>query len=174
MTTESTPKKGSNAGWYAAAAVVVIVIIVVGIVAYTQLTPTPVPSASPPPTSTGSTITVTLYGGEASGGGFGFGTTSTTITSPGPALTFKVGDKVTVDFHNASPSVPHNWAMVDAKATTANVVFGAQIQSGSNPLSPGGSGSVTFTVAQAGSYYYICQVPGHVGLGMWGTVTVNP
>ncbi len=63
--------------------------------------------------------------------------------------------------------------MVTDKSSPNSVVFGAQIQSGSNPIPPGGSGSVTFKVTQAGTYNYICQVPGHVDLGMYGTVVIS-
>jgi nitrite reductase (NO-forming) len=68
----------------------------------------------------------------------------------------------------------HNWALVDAKSSTATVLFSAQIGSASSPVAAGQSQSVTFTPTTAGSYYYICQVDAHVSLGMWGTVTVNP
>ena len=80
---------------------------------------------------------------------------------------------MTVNFHNAG-TMSHDWALVDSKSSTANVQWSAQIGSASNPISPGGTGSVTFTVGSAGTYYYICQVDAHVALGMWGTVTVNP
>jgi nitrite reductase (NO-forming) len=179
MTTENMPKK-SNTGYYIAAAVIVIVIIVVGIVAYEATlsspnpTPSPTGSTTPSPSSSGSTISVTIYAGEVSASQYGFGNSASSITSPGPQLTFKVGDTVKVTLVNSSPTVPHNWAIVNAQSSTAPVQFNAQIQSASNPVAPGGSASVTFTVTQAGSFYYICQVPGHVALGMYGTVTVNP
>ncbi len=88
--------------------------------------------------------------------------------------TYKVGDTIKVTLVNSSPAVPHNWAVVNAQSSTAPVQFNAQIQSGSNPVAPGGSASVTFTATTAGTYYYICQVPGHVALGMYGSFVVNP
>ena len=91
---------------------------------------------------------------------------------PGPALTFTSGEQVTVTLHNAG-TMPHNFAIVNAKSSTATVLWSAQINSASNGVAPGSSSSVTFTVGDAGSYYYICQVDGHVALGMWGNVTVN-
>jgi uncharacterized cupredoxin-like copper-binding protein len=185
MSTENMPKK-SNMGWYIAAVIIVIVIVVVGVVAYeatlpsNSTTPSPSPTATPTPSSTStpsptsSIVSMTIYAGEVSASTYGFGNSATSITSPGPTLTFKVGDVVTMKLTNASPTMPHNWAIVNAQSSTAPVMFNAQIQSGSNPITPGSSASVTFTVTQAGNYFYICQVPGHVALGMWGNVVVNP
>ena len=133
-------------------------------------TPYPSPSPTPIPTPAVSQVSVTIYAGSRSGGGLGFGNSSTTIQSPGPTLTFEVGDNVTLTLINAAPSTSHNWAMVDAQSATANVVFGAQV----NMISGGGTGSVTFTPTQSGNYYYICQVPGHFAAGMWGNVIVTP
>lgn len=187
MSTENMPKKKSNTGWYIAAAIIVIVIIVVGVVAYqyslpaantspspsSSATPSPSSSATPSPTSSGGTTSVTIYSGEVSSSTYGFGSSASSIQSPGPTLTFKVGQAVTVTLHNAG-TMGHNWAIVDAKSSTANVLFSAQIGSASVPIAAGASQSVTFTPTQAGSFYYICQVDAHVSLGMWGTVTVNP
>ena len=50
----------------------------------------------------------------------------------------------------------------------ATELFNAAIGSASNSISPRGSGTVTFIVNKAGSFYYMCPVPGHVELGMWG------
>ncbi len=177
MSNENMPKK-SNMGWYIAAVVIVIVIIVVGVVAYeatlAPASPTPSPSASgsPSPSSSGGTLSINIYAGEVSSSTYGFGDSASSINSPGPTLTFTAGQKVTVTFHNAG-TMPHNWAIVDAKSSTANVLWSAKVGSASNPISAGGTATVTFTVGSAGSYYYICQVDAHVALGMWGTITVN-
>ncbi len=40
-------------------------------------------------------------------------------------------------------------------------------------LAPGASGSMTITVAEAGSYEYYCSVPGHREAGMVGTLIVQ-
>ena len=166
--------------WIIAAVVIVIVIVVVGVVAYqymkpgspgTSPSPTQTPT-TPSPSSSGGPTTMTLYAGE-SGSNYGFGTSSNDIKSnPGPTLTFKVGQSYTVTLTNAG-TMGHNWAIVDAKSSTANVLFSAQIGTGSTPVAAGASQSVTFTPTQTGSFYYICQVDAHVSLGMWGTVTVT-
>jgi plastocyanin len=180
VSTENMSMKKSNTGWIIAGVIIVIVIIVVGVVAYQQLMPSSTASPSPTetpftsPTSSTSTSNIDIYAGEVSTSTYGFGNSASTIESPGPTLTFTAGETVTVTLHNASPSMVHNWAIVDTKSATGTVLWNAQIASASNPVSPGSSSSVTFTVGSAGSYYYICQVDAHVTLGMWGTVTVNP
>ena len=118
-------------------------------------------------------VSVTLYAGEISLTEYGFGNSSTSITSPGPTLTFKVGDVVNMTLFNAG-TMPHNWALVTTNQTSASVLFGAQIASGSVPLEVNQTGSVIFRVTKSGNFNYICQVPGHVQLGMWGSVVINP
>ncbi len=154
-------KKGKTPVRHIGAAVVaVILIVVVGVVAYTQLTLAPIP-----------TVYVTLYGGlNQIKTEFGFSNT-TLIDSPGPTLTFKVGDVVKLTFVNVDPEYPHNWAMINARAKAASVVFNAQVDS-----VPGGeNASVIFTVNRAGNYFYACTLPnGDMAWGMWGNVVVNP
>ena len=118
-------------------------------------------------------VSVTLYAGEVSSALFGFGNSATSITSPGPTLTFTVGDVVNMTVFNAG-TMPHNWAIVASNDTSGKVLFGAKIDSGSVPIPVNETASVAFRVTKAGNYFYICQVPGHVQLGMWGSVVVNP
>ncbi len=115
---------------------------------------------------------ITLYAGEINSSQYGFGNSASSINSPGPTLTLTSGDSVTITLHNAG-TMNHNFAIVNAKESTATVLWGAQIASASNGVGAGQSASVTFTVGSAGSYYYICQTDGHVSLGMWGNVTVQ-
>ena len=115
---------------------------------------------------------VTLYAGEKTTSSYGFGNSATSIGSPGPTLTFTSGEVVTVTLHNAG-TMPHNFAIVDTKSSTGTVLWNAKVGSSSNGVAVGSSESDTFTVGNAGNYYYICQVDGHVALGMWGNVVVN-
>ena len=41
-------------------------------------------------------------------------------------------------------------------------------------LKPGESKTVTFTPKMAGSFQFVCTIPGHAPAGMVGTLTVNP
>ena len=118
-------------------------------------------------------VSMTLYAGDNSAALYGFGNSATAITSPGPTITFNVGDVVNMTVFNVG-TMPHNWALTSSNATSATVLFGAQIDSGSIPIAVNGTASVVFKVTKSGDFYYICQVPGHVQLGMWGNVVVNP
>ncbi len=118
-------------------------------------------------------VSMTLYAGEVSPTLFGFGNSATAITSPGPILNFTVGDVVNMTIFNAG-TMPHNWAIVDSDSTSGKVLFGAKIDSGLVPIPVNETASVAFRVTKSGDYFYICQVPGHVQLGMWGSVVVNP
>jgi plastocyanin len=130
------------------------------------------PGVSTTPKTQTPNVSIVLYEGKISASSYGFGYSPTSLVSPGPTLTFKVGDVVNVTVTNVG-QLPHNWALVSSNQTSAPVQFGAQIQSASNPLQHGQTGSVVFTVTKAGAFYYICQVPGHVELGMYGQVVVN-
>ena len=118
-------------------------------------------------------VSITLYAGEISTSVYGFGNTSSTLTSPGPTLMFKAGDVVNLTLVDVG-MMAHNWALVKTNETSGSVLFGAQVASASLPLESNETGSVVFTVGQAGNFFYICQVPGHVQLGMSGNVIINP
>jgi plastocyanin len=148
---------------YIGIAVVVIIIIIVGVLAFVFL------GGGGGGGGTLSGTNINIYCGE-----YGFGSSASNIGSPGPTMSLTAGTTVTVTLHNVG-KMAHNWAIVSDKTDgSTNVPFsGAQIASGSNPVAAGGTQSTTFTVGSSGNYYYICQVPGHVSLGMWGTVNVK-
>jgi uncharacterized cupredoxin-like copper-binding protein len=162
MTTESTPKK-SMTMWYIVAAIVIIVVIVAGVVLYEQ---------SLAPSNGGTTpIAVTLYAGEVSSSKYGFGNTANSITSPGPTLTFTQGEEYKMTVNNVG-TMAHSWAIANQNSTGATILFSSEINPGAF-IAQGQSGSVTFTPNQSGNFYYICPVPGHPELGMWGQVVIN-
>jgi plastocyanin len=115
---------------------------------------------------------VSIYAGEISTSQYGFGDSASSIKSPGPTLNFNPGENVTLTLHN-SGTMAHNFAIVSDKSNPTTVLWGAVVDSSSNPVQPGSTGSVTFTVGSAGNYYYVCQVDGHAALGMWGNVVVS-
>ncbi len=118
-------------------------------------------------------VEITLYAGEASPAIYGFGNSSNSIVSPGPTLTFKVGDIVKITVIN-SGQMPHNWVILSEKHIGAELLFEAEVGTEEVPILAGQGGSEIFTVTQAGTFYYLCEIPGHLDLGMWGTVVVNP
>ena len=119
------------------------------------------------------TVNIVLYAGEVSSTKYGFGTSPNNITSPGPTLRFRTSDIVNLTIVNAG-TIPHAFALTKAPKTGAATLFGATIASASNPLSPGKSGNVIFAPNSPSSQdYYICPVPGHAELGMYGSVIVT-
>ena len=102
---------------------------------------------------------------------YGFGNSANDITSPGPTLNLKMGQTYTMTFYNVATDLPHSWEIVQTKAV-GTPMFGAGIAINSY-VQPGGSGSVTFPPDQTGDFFYVCTVPGHIALGMWGNVVIT-
>jgi hypothetical protein len=59
-------------------------------------------TTSPTLTSSGGIAIIDIYAGGLGSAGYGFGTTTSNIASPGPTINLKVGDQVTINFHNNS------------------------------------------------------------------------
>jgi uncharacterized cupredoxin-like copper-binding protein len=119
------------------------------------------------------TMSLTLYEGEIADGKMGFGTAPNNLTSPGPTLRFKTSDVVSLTIINAG-KFPHAFAVTDNPKSGANVLFNAEAGSLTKPLSPGDQATIVFTPNLAGStFYYICPIPGHAEMGMWGSVIVT-
>jgi azurin len=135
-------------------------------------------------------------GGTSGGasGGTGSGTTID-IASAGENLAFDkttltatAGEQVTVRFKNNSAVQQHNWVLVNGDATVAQAVADAGLTAGlqadylpadkanvtanTDVLDGGQTGETSFTAPAAGTYVYLCSVPGHYPL-MQGTLTVN-
>ncbi len=157
-----TPKEVSRR-WLFAGSAALAVVVLLGVSVIPGVTTT----------STSPNVNISLYEGEISSSLYGFGYSPNSLVSPGPTLTLKVGDVVNLTVTDVG-QFSHNWAIVSMNQTSAPVQFNAQIRSASNPLQHGESGSVVFTVTKAGDFYYICQVPGHADVGMYGKVVVNP
>jgi azurin len=139
-------------------------------------------------------------GGAASGGAAGGGTAggnaaTIDIGSDGENLAFDkttltatAGQQVTLNFKNNSSAQQHNWVLVKGGEDVAAAVASAGLTAGpeanylpsdqsqvhaATPLANGGeTQSVSFTAPEAGTYEYICTVPGHYPL-MRGSMTVN-
>jgi uncharacterized cupredoxin-like copper-binding protein len=147
--------------WLYALIAVLIVVTVIGAIYYFETAQKP---------KAGSGTEISLYAGEINATAYGFGNSSSTLMSnPGPTLTLIAGQTYTMTVYDVG-SMQHNWAIVNAKSTNANVQWGAV----TSTINTGSSGEVTFKAGQPGSYFYICQVPGHVALGLWGELIVTP
>ena len=89
-----------------------------------------------------------------------------------PEIRVKSGDEVTITTINAGVSF-HAFGVVSNPDDFNSVIFDSAINSASNPLKAGESGSVTFLAGAPGTYYYICTVPGHALQGMQGSFIVE-
>jgi len=96
-----------------------------------------------------------------------------------PEIHANVGDKLIFDVTNAGKSfhafgiTPMSEEQKQHEEATEPIVEGTAIGSASSPLKPGQGGQVTFVPAKAGTYFYICMVPGHRELGMEGKIIVE-
>jgi hypothetical protein len=119
------------------------------------------------------TSNILLYEGEMPDGKFGFGISPTNLTSPGPTIGFSTSDKINLTVVNVG-KLPHAFAITSTPNTGATALFGAAIDSASDPLQPGQEGSVIFTPNNgAFDYWYISPVVGDVAAGMYGAVVVS-
>jgi azurin len=104
------------------------------------------------------------------------------------ALSVSAGQAVTVVFKNNSVAQQHNWILVSGGESAAQAIAQAGMTAGAaanylgadkanvvaeSPLAePNTTVEVSFTAPAAGTYLFICTVPGHYPL-MQGTLTVN-
>jgi uncharacterized cupredoxin-like copper-binding protein len=155
-----------------------IAVIVLAAILYSAAMFVLVFNLQPPLTSTSNTnrtpnVNIVLYEGEISATKYGFGNTSTTLTSPGPTLRFNLTDVINITVINVG-MMPHAFAITNAPKTGATILFNAEIGSANNPLQSGKQGTIIFTPNNAGSsFFYICPVPGHAEVGMYGSVIIN-
>jgi rusticyanin len=99
-----------------------------------------------------------------------------------PALTVPAGAQVSIEVINADPDTAHGLVIsADGNTTssmpmlTARPAFpGSAVWFLGNPTPAGmHAATLSFTATTAGSYQYLCPVPGHAQKGMTGTFTVS-
>lgn len=99
-----------------------------------------------------------------------------------PAITVPAGAQVSIDVINADPDTAHGLVITAGGNTsswmpmmTARPAFpGSAVWFLGNPTPAGmHAATLTFTASTAGSYRYLCPVPGHAQKGMTGTFTVS-
>ncbi len=99
-----------------------------------------------------------------------------------PAITVKAGARVSIEIINADPDTAHGLVITASHGTpsrmpmmTTRIAFpGAALWFLGNPTSAGThAGTLIFTASTAGTYRYLCPVPGHAQKGMAGTFTVS-
>jgi rusticyanin len=99
-----------------------------------------------------------------------------------PTLIVPTGSQVTVEVINADPDTAHGLVVTSNDPSsswmpmmTARPAFaGSALWFLGDPTSAGmHAGTISFIAASAGTYHYLCPVPGHAQKGMTGTFTVS-
>ena len=184
------PNKPRRLSIYALATVIVAILIF-GSIYYVFMRPG---SNSKPSAFSIPPIKLTLYEGEINATNYGFGTSPNDLSSPGPMLNLTQDITYTVTVYNIGTK-PHNWAIIGAQwapivtngaltplkpISTTFVQFSAQIGSDADPIQPGSSGTVTFTITPDDvnqypslTYAYCSQCFQDANsFSMWGPMTV--
>jgi len=89
-----------------------------------------------------------------------------------PDIKVKPGDTVTIHVKNDSKSF-HAFGIVVDPENPSDVLWNSAVATPDQPMKPGESKDVTFVAGAAGTYHYICTVPGHAALGMDGKFIVG-
>ena len=89
-----------------------------------------------------------------------------------PDVHAHVGDKIIFHVKNAGKSF-HAFAVTDSATGPGPAIDGTTVGTADNPMKAGASGDATFVPSKAGTYYYICAVPGHRELGMEGKIEIT-
>ncbi len=113
-------------------------------------------------------VVITEQGAPTEGG---YALEGDDVVSPGPTITVRAGEPVTITFKVADEIVPepHDFVIVAEKARFADPLWGAKTEQ----LPFGEQQSITFTPDTPGSYFYICTVSDHLSRGMWGSFIVE-
>ncbi len=98
-----------------------------------------------------------------------------------PTVIVPFDARVTVEFINADTDQAHGWLITAAqppfafRPRTPPALAGASAAVIGDPT-PAGQGALTlsFTASTAGTYHYICPMPGHAEMGMYGSFIVWP
>ncbi len=107
----------------------------------------------------------------------GFALEGEDITSPGPTITVRAGEPVTITFKNVHDfPEPHDFVIVAEMDNLAllskplvDPLWGAETEW----LPFGEQQSITFTPDTPGSYFYVCTNSDHANIGMWGSFIVE-
>ena len=94
-----------------------------------------------------------------------------------PTISVERGANVTVHFSNID-SLPHSFVVVAqgppyGADPPAAALPGAETPMAMDGTMAGENASASFTASTAGTYYYVCHVPGHASAGMYGTFNVR-
>jgi len=129
-------------------------------------------------TFTGATVRLTVLASPAGGPDETFRIAGLTD----PAIAVPAGAQVSIEVINADPDTAHGLVITVGGVTsssmpmvTARPAFpGSAVWFLGNPTTTGmHAATLSFTATKAGSYRYLCPVPGHAQEGMTGAFTVS-
>ena len=106
----------------------------------------------------------------------GFALEGEDLVSPGPTITVRAGEPVTITFKVVDEIVPepHDFVIVSEKTAPRPTGFVVSLwEAKTDRLRFGEEQTITFTPDTPGSYFYICSVTDHVYRGMWGSFIVE-
>jgi len=130
-------------------------VVTLGVVAAAVALAWAIPAFAHTSSAKGATITVTA------GKPTEFSFTLSSKTAPHGSITFNVTNK---------GNVPHDFKLCSAAGSTTALTCAGK---GTAMISGGGTAKLTVTVAKAGTYEYLCDVPGHAAAGMKGSFKVT-
>ncbi len=159
-------------------AVVGFVLLIVGVVVGVGIGYLIAPGAGPaPPTNTisipGSRVHLSVLSGPGTDLAFLIGG----LTNP--TIEVQAGANVTIHFLNVG-TLPHSWVLLTrgppyAADPPTEVAFpGAETPDAMMGTPSAGNATISFTASTAGTYWYVCHVPGHAAGGMYGKLVVRP
>lgn len=117
-------------------------------------------------------LEITVRGGEINVSKYGYAVNGGELRSPGPEIRVKAGTEVIIKFINEGV-LPHTFTITSELRYDATPLWGASAGTVTKPVMPGESVTIRFVPNRTGSYYYLCAVPGHIQLGMYGTFVVT-
>ena len=81
--------------------------------------------------------------------------------------TVAAGERLTVELVNRG-TVGHDWTVIRSgrEVRSSGSLTDGDVLGGTGPVAPGETRSMTFAVADRGTYQVICTVPGHFDAGM--------
>lgn len=97
-----------------------------------------------------------------------------------PTLRIPQGANVTMEIINEDNGMPHGVVITSANPPYASTVMMQWIYPGTSisPIPEASSGGypatqASFVASEAGTYYYLCQYPGHAAVGMYGQIIIG-
>jgi rusticyanin len=129
-------------------------------------------------TFTGTSVWLTVLASPAGGPDESFRIAGLTD----PAITVPAGAQVSIEVINADPDTAHGLVITAGGNTTSSMPMltaraafpGSAVWFLGNPTPAGmHAATLSFTATTAGTYRYLCPVPGHAQKGMTGAFTVS-